>query len=175
GAGIAPLAHHGVLHRPLSIDRFAGRVAELTTLVHYVDDAIARRPRVVSIIGESGLGSAALLRQLESHVRFRGGTMITAGSPPSPVPEPYAVWAGIIKGLQRLPDSPQRDWRELHKLVPALGGERSDQVAGSQYRLLEELFAHIAQSSESRPLILVLDEMQWADDTGWDALSHVVG
>ena len=175
GAAVAPLAHHGVLHRPLSIDRFAGRVAELTTLVRYVDDAIARRPRVVSILGESGLGSSALLRQIESHVRFRGGTMITAASPLSQVPEPYAVWAGIIKGLQRLPDSPKREWRELHKLVPALGGERRDQVAGSQYRLLEELFGHIAESSESRPLILVLDEMQWADDTSWDALSHVVG
>jgi diguanylate cyclase (GGDEF)-like protein len=175
GAAIAPLAHHGVLHRPLSIDRFAGRVAELTTLVRYVDDAIARRPHVVSVVGESGLGSATLLRQLESHVRFRGGTMITAVSPQSPVPEPYAVWAGIIKGLQRLPDSPEREWRELHKLVPALGVETRDQVAGSQYRLLEELFTHIAQSSENRPLILVLDEMQWADDTSWEALSHVVG
>ena len=175
GAAVAPLAHHGVLQRPLSIDRFAGRVAELTTLAKYVDDAIARRPRVVNIIGESGLGSATLLRQLESHVRFRGGTMLTAASPPSQVPEPYAVWAGIIKGLQRLPDSPKQDWRELHKLVPTLGGERRDQVAGSQYRLLEELFAHIAQSSENRPLILVLDEMQWADDTSWEALSHVVG
>jgi diguanylate cyclase (GGDEF)-like protein len=175
GAAVAPLAHHGLLHRPLSIDRFAGRVAELTTLVRYVDDAIARRPRVVSILGDSGLGSSALLRQIESHVRFRGGTMITAASPLSPVPEPYAVWAGIIKGLQRLPDSPKHEWRELHKLVPALGGERRDQVAGSQYRLLEELFGHMAESSESRPLILVLDEMQWADDTSWDALSHVVG
>lgn len=175
GAAIAPLAHHGVLHRPLSIDRFAGRITELTTLARYVDDAIARRPRVVNVIGESGLGSAMLLRQLESHVRYRGGTMISAASPPSQVPEPYAVWAGIIKGLQRLPDSPKRDWRELHKLVPALGGERRDQVAGSQYRLLEELFTHIAQSSEGRPLILVLDEMQFADDTSWEALSHVVG
>ena len=175
GAAIAPLAHHEVLQRPLSIDRFAGRVAELTTLVRCVDDAIARRPRVVSVVGESGLGSATLLRQIESHVRYRGGTMITASSPPSQVPEPYAVWAGIIKGLQRLPDAPKQEWRELHKLVPSLGGGRRDQAAGSQYRLLEELFSHIAHSSEARPLILVLDEMQWADDTSWEALSHIVG
>lgn len=175
GAGIAPLAHHGVLHRPLSIDRFAGRITELTTLVRYVDDAIARRPRVVSIVGESGLGSGTLLRQLESHVRFRGGTMITAMSPPSLVPEPYAVWSGIIKGLQRLPDAPKRDWRELQKLVPSLGGDDRVQAAGSQYRLLEELFSHLAESSNNRPLILVLDEMHSADDTSWDALAHVVG
>jgi diguanylate cyclase (GGDEF)-like protein len=174
GAALAPLAHHGVLHRPLSIDRFAGRVTELVMLARYIDDAVSRRPRVVSVVGESGLGAGTLLRQLESHVRFRGGTMITAVSPQSPVPEPYAVWAGIIKGLQRLPDAPRRDWQELHKLVPALGGVGRNQAAGSQYRLLEELFAHIADSSEGRPLVLVLDEMQWADDTSWEALSHIV-
>jgi diguanylate cyclase (GGDEF)-like protein len=110
GAALAPLAHHGVLHRPLSIDRFAGRVTELVMLARYIDDAVSRRPRVVSVVGESGLGAGTLLRQLESHVRFRGGTMITAASPQSPVPEPYAVWAGIIKGLQRLPDAPWREW-----------------------------------------------------------------
>src|SRR6185436_14182897 len=121
GAGIAPLAHHGVLHRPLSIDRFAGRVTELTTLVRYVDDAIARRPRVVNIVGESGLGTATLLRQLESHVRFRGGAMITAISPMSVVPEPYAVWAAVLRGLARYPDAPKGEWLELPKLVPSLG------------------------------------------------------
>jgi tetratricopeptide (TPR) repeat protein len=175
GAAIAPLAHHEVLHRPLSIDRFAGRAAELATLVRYVDEAVARRPRVVSILGESGLGTSTLLRQLESHVRFRGGTMITAASPSTSVPEPYAVWTGVLKGLQRLPEAPKREWRELQKLVPALGARLPDEASGSQHRLLEELFSFIADAAEVRPIILVLDEMQWADDTSWEALEHIIG
>ena len=174
GAALAPLSHHEVLHRPLGIDRFAGRAAELTTLVRHVDDAVARRPRVVAILGDSGTGTQTLIRQIEPHVRFRGGTMINVASPHSSVPEPYAVWASLLRGLQRLPDAPTQDWRELQKLVPSLGERRPGEAAGSQYRLLEELFRYIAESAAARPLVLVLDEMQWADDTSWEALQHVI-
>ncbi|HET9424790.1 MAG TPA: AAA family ATPase, partial [Gemmatimonadaceae bacterium] len=174
GAALAPLSHHEVLHRPLSIDRFAGRAAELATLVRFVDDAVARRPRVVSILGDTGTGTQTLIRQLEPHVRYRGGTTINVLSPQSSVPEPYAVWANVLRGLQRLPDAPHEEWRELQKLVPALGERRPGEAAGSQYRLLEELFRHIAASAAVRPLVIVLDEMQWADDTSWEALQHVI-
>jgi diguanylate cyclase (GGDEF)-like protein len=175
GASLSPLSHHEVLHRPLSIDRFAGRTSELQTLVRYIDDAVAGRPRVVAILGESGLGTATLVRQLEPQVRFRGGAMISATSSPTSVREPYAVWAAILRGLQRLPEAPQREWRELHKLVSALGPGSPHQAAGSQYRLLEELFSYVRTASLGRPIIIVLDEMQWADSTSWDALEHIMG
>lgn len=175
GASLAPLSHHEVLHRPLSIDRFAARTVELTTLVRHVDEAVSGRPRVVSVLGESGVGSGALLRQIESQVRFRGGAMVTALSMPTAVREPYGVWAAILRGLHRLPESAPREWRELQKLVPALGPRAADEASGSQYRLLEELFGFLRAASTLRPLVIVLDEMQWADGTSWDALEHVMG
>jgi GGDEF domain-containing protein/tetratricopeptide (TPR) repeat protein len=175
GASLAPLSHHEVLHRPLSIDRFAGRAEELTALVRSIDDAVSGRPRVVAVLGESGLGTATLLRQVEPQVRFRGGAMIAATSLSTAVREPYAVWASIVRGLHRLPDAPKQEWRELHKLVPSLGTRRPDESAGSQYRLLEELFSYLRMASVARPLMLVLDEMQWADGTSWDALEHIMG
>jgi diguanylate cyclase (GGDEF)-like protein len=175
GASLAPLSHHEVLHRPLSIDRFAGRTDELTSLVRSIDDAVSGRPRVVAVLGESGLGTAMLLRQLEPQVRLRGGAMITATSSQTSVREPYAVWASILRGLHRLPAAPQSAWRELHKLVPSLGPRTPGEAAGSQYRLLEELFTYLRTASIARPLMLVLDEMQWADGTSWDALEHIMG
>ncbi|HEY6218990.1 MAG TPA: AAA family ATPase [Gemmatimonadaceae bacterium] len=175
GASVAPLPHHEVLNRPLAIDRFAGRVHELTMLVRNVDEAVAGRPRVVAVLGESGLGTATLIRQLEPYVRFRGGAMITATSSPTRVREPYAVWSAVLRGLHRLPDAPQQEWRELQKLVPALGVRLPDEAAGSQYRLLEELFTYLRLASSSRPVVVVLDEMQWADSTSWDALERVMG
>ncbi len=175
GAALAPLQHHDLLNRPLSIDRFAGRVDQVTTLVRLLDEVVAGRPRVVAVLGESGLGTATLLRQIEPQARFRGGAFITASSFPTAVREPYAVWATIVRGLHRLPEAPQRDWRELHKLVPELGRRDTTQAAGSQYRLLEELTEYLHAAAAIRPLVLVLDEMQWADATSWDALEHVMG
>jgi len=175
GATVAPLSHHELLHRPLSIDRFAGRTDELMSLLRHIDETVSGRPRVVAVLGDSGLGTATLLRQLEPHVRLRGGAMITAPSSPTSVRQPYAVWASVLRGLHRYPDAQQREWRELHKVVPALGPSAPDQAAGSQHRLLEELFTYLRTASVARPLVIVLDEMQWADDTSWDALEHIMG
>ena len=175
GASLAPLSHHEVLHRPLSIDRFAARTVELTTLVRHVDEAVSGRPRVVAVLGESGVGTGALLRQIESQVRFRGGAMVTALSMPTDVREPYGAWAAVLRALHRLPEAAPREWRELQKLVPALGPRPSDEASGSQYRLLEELFGFLRDASTVRPLVIVLDEMQWADGTTWDALEHIMG
>src|SRR5206468_1387600 len=41
GAGAAPLPHHEALHRPLAIDRFAGRVQELAQLTTWLDEVCA--------------------------------------------------------------------------------------------------------------------------------------
>jgi tetratricopeptide (TPR) repeat protein len=108
-------------------------------------------------------------------VRFRGGAMIVASSPVSTVPEPYAVWTAVLRGLQRFPDAPQREWRELQKLVASLGTRRPDEAAGSQFRLLEELSAYVIASAETRPLVIVLDEMQRADASSWEAVEHLLG
>ncbi|MEO6879159.1 MAG: diguanylate cyclase, partial [Gemmatimonadaceae bacterium] len=62
GAGAAPLPHHEALHRPLAIDRFAGRVQEIASLTRWLDEACAGQPRVASVYGETGTGTATLLR-----------------------------------------------------------------------------------------------------------------
>ncbi len=174
GAGLAPLAHHEALHRPLSINRFAGRGVELSTLVEMLDQAVSGQPRVVSVVGASGLGTATLLRQLEPEVRLRGGGFVFAGSSESDLPVPYAVWAAAIRSISRLPEEPHHEWRELQHIVPALGDPALDGHSGSQYRLLEEIATFIRAAAAARPLVIVLDEMQWADGTSWDALEHII-
>jgi len=175
GAAIAPLAHHEVLHRPLGIDRFAGRKDDLAALVRWLTEAATGEPRLVLIEGEPGVGTAALTRQLKPEVRLRGGAMVSASTRAADVPEPYGVWASVVAGLSRLPGAPARQWRELQHLVPATDAARGEAHTGSQYRLLEELTDYVRSSASARPLVLVLDEMQLADATSWDALEHLVG
>ena len=58
-------------------------------------------------------------------------------------------------------------------LDPDLAGN-DEAPAGSKYRLLEELSEYVRLASRSRPLVLVLDEMQWVDAASWDALDHLL-
>jgi len=175
GTLVAPLAHHEALHRPLGIERFAGRKVELASLVQWLDDAVAGRPRAVIIQGDEGTGTATLVQQIKAEVRLRGGAMVSAASRDAEVREPYRVWRALLSALNRLPNAPTRDWHELHNLVPAISsrGQPKSQ-AGSQYRLLEELAEFVRASAANQPLVMVLDEMQWADMTSWDALDQLL-
>jgi tetratricopeptide (TPR) repeat protein len=67
---------------------------------------------------------------------------------------------------------PPRAWRELPRLVPALGD--MPESAGSRYELLAELEEFLTLAAATRPLLVVLDDMQWADAATWDALEYLV-
>ena len=175
GAGAAPLHHHEALRRPLSIDRLAGRVQELASLTRWLDEAFSGQPRLVTLYGETGTGTAMLMRQLESEVRVRGGLFAMAASTNQDVPQPYGVWSELLRATNRSPINPPRAWKELHHLEPTFG-QPADASAptGSQYRLLGELTSYVRARAAERPLVIVLDEMQWADTTSWDALEHLL-
>ncbi len=174
GAAATPLPHHDPLHRPLSIDRFAGRRQELNSLVQWLDEVDRGQPRVVSVFGASGTGTAALLRQLEAEVRFRGGLFAIVASPKRPLPKPYGVWRALLRATHVFQPAPEREWAELQHLEPALGESNVLPRTGSQFRLLGELTEYVRSLASGRPLVLVLDEMQWADATSWDALEHLI-
>ncbi len=159
--------------RALDIGRFVGRSEELTALRRWLDEAIAGSPRAVAVLGEAGAGRGALLRQLAPEVRLRGGSMVIARARNTTVRTPYGIWSQVLQALRRLPDAPNKTWRELMHLDPGIPGTAEGR-AGSKYRLLEELSEYIRLAARARPLVLILDEMQWVDGASWDVLDHLL-
>ena len=112
---------------------------------------------------------------LGPEVRLRGGSLVSAACHEQRLPEPYALWSEVLRSVRRLPVKSTRQWRELSSLDPSL--ERaSDELTrgGSKVRLLEELADFLRLAAQQRPLFILLDDMQWADDASWDALEHLV-
>ena len=161
-------------HLPLSIERFVGRVEELRALVHLLEDATEGRPRVVAISGEAGVGKTTLIKQLEPEVRLRAGSLVTGRCHEADVQPPYGPWAEAINAIRRLDESPPRQWRELPRLIPGLGAEPLDPRGGSKYQLLEEIAEYIRLAAQERPIVIVLDDMQWADSASWDTLEFLI-
>ena len=159
--------------RPLELGRFVGRVEELVSLRRWLDEAVAGSPRAVSVVGEAGSGRSALLRQMEPEVRLRGGSLIVARASNGGVRTPYAMWSQILHALRRMPDAPTKTWRELRHLDAQIPGA-DEEGAGSKFRLLEEISEYVRLAARARPIVLVLDEMQWADAASWDALDHLL-
>ena len=163
-------------HLPLSIERFVGRVEEVRAIVRLLEDATEGHPKVVAVSGEAGVGKTTLIRQLEPEVRLRAGSLVTGRAHEADVQAPYAPWAEVIAAIRRLDVVPKHAWRELPRLVPALGADApfEEQNVGSKYMLLEEIAEYIRLAAKERPLVIVLDDMQWADSASWDALEYLV-
>jgi tetratricopeptide (TPR) repeat protein len=179
--------------RELLLDCFVGRAAERRRLRALLEAAAAGRPHVLAVTGEAGVGKSTLLKQLAPDVGIRSGSLLVGRCVEADVRPPYAPWVDVVRGVLRAGFAPERHshdrpWRELVRLVPELagagdaaahtphgqGGAAGGGAGGAGYALLEELETFLALASERRPLVVVLDDMQWADACSWDALEYLV-
>lgn len=174
---VAVAGDDGARGKPkLDTDRFVGRHDEVRQLVSHLEACMRGEPRVVSIVGEAGIGKTTLLRQLAPEVRLRTGAIVFGRSHEPDVRPPYGPWVEAISALHRMGAAPAREWTELRRIVPALRGpgDTSTPAVTDKYALLDELVEYLRLSASTRPLVLVLDDMQWGDSASWDALEHVV-
>jgi tetratricopeptide (TPR) repeat protein len=147
--------------------RFVGRGAELARLQGEYDDALAGRGRVSLVVGEAGVGKSRLAEHFALWARERGALTLSgrffdyAGSRPPPLetflsmlaaagPRAAAAAAVAAEALAGEATSPGDRWRGFAAIADALVG----QAAG-------------------RPLVLVLDDLQWAGRLDLDLVDHL--
>lgn len=162
-----------------------GRAAELKTLTGAVADADAGRGRTVLVVGESGIGKTHLVSALADHARQRGFTVATGRAYPVETGVPYAVFADAIVPLLRdvepsvLTLLSRGGTAELTQLFPALQprgatpaparGDPSELKA----RLLWNFTQFLARFASKKPLVIVLENLQWADSASLEMLHFV--
>ena len=159
----------------LDLTRFVGRGEPLAQLTDYLDDMVRGEGRVVAIVGERGVGTSALVRTLAPEVRLRGGSLVSGSCREHRFAAPYAVWSEVLRAVRRLPVKSTRLWRELPSLDPTLERATGDAArGGSKTHLLEELADFLRLAAQQRPLVLLLENLQWADAASWDALEYLI-
>jgi tetratricopeptide (TPR) repeat protein len=159
----------------LDLSRFVGRTESLAQLTDHLDDMVRGVGRVVAIVGERGVGKSALVRTLVPEVRLRGGSLIVATSREPTFVTPYSLWIEVLRAIRRLPVKSTRTWKELHQLDPTLEGSASGAAGGgSKTHLHEELADYLRLVAQQRPLVLLLENLQWADPASWDALEYLI-
>lgn len=176
---VAVASHDGDATTPrLNAQRFVGRETEVAKLRERVEDCVRGVPGVVAVIGEAGVGKTTLVQRMASEIRLRTGTLITARALEPDVRPPFGLWADVIGQLHEQRILPEREWPQLARIIPTLRASahapapREDGVT-SKYALLDELVSYVRAAAASRPLMLVLDDVQWADHASWEALEHL--
>jgi tetratricopeptide (TPR) repeat protein len=158
----------------LTSSRFVGRVSELAELELALREAADGYPTVVLVGGESGVGKTRLVSELQRRLAESEQTALVLRGESVEQRDgelPYAPLLSALRtivrerhpALDRLSPVSRSD---LATLLPALGSAASsaerDDAAG-QVRLFEGLLELLDLLSESEPVVLVLEDMHWAD------------
>ena len=152
--------------------RLIGRQREISRLGHAFEAARAGRGRLVTVLGEAGIGKTRLIQELGARIERQGGQLITARCFESEQVLPFAPWIEILRseparvGVAEMAAAHPRHRAQLARLVPELGGERSSVPAPPEdYRRIFEAVAHVVTAVASRrPTVIALDDLHWADD-----------
>jgi predicted ATPase len=139
-----------------------GRDAELAALGVRLDRVRSGVGAVVLVQGDAGMGKSRLLAeaaQIAGRLSFRVGT--GTADPSHSIFELAPLMAAMFDGAEPLLDR------------PGLRAERTSPE--QQYWLLQDLQALLERAALERPLLVCLDDMQWADSGTAAALRTLPG
>ncbi|GAA2554663.1 hypothetical protein GCM10010435_26460 [Winogradskya consettensis] len=155
-----------------------GRAAELGVLRQALDAAAGGASRLVLVEGEPGGGKTRLLQESAREAEGRGvvvawGRCLHGDGMPAMWPWVQAV--GSV--LDALPAT-ARDSRiagELGRIVapPAESPALTPPDEGTQFRLFEQVVAAIGEVAAARTVLLVIDDLQWADIASLRLFEHL--
>ena len=167
--------------------RFVGRQEELEQLKAAFDQVRSGQGSLVMIAGEPGIGKTRLSEELGVYARLRGALLMhgrcyegEAGQPYQPFIEAFRQFvrnraepllreelgdgapeiATLVSEVRRrFPDVPE---------AQPLDGE------AQRLRLFESITQFVLRAAGSAPLVLMLDDLQWADKASLLLLRHML-
>jgi len=183
GADSIPLPHRLLARADAS---FEGRAAEMRMLLDTIAQERAEaRPQVVLVTGEPGLGKTTLASNA-ARAAFDDGACVLMGYCEQGLSSPYQLFSRALDHYVR--HAPEDHLRAhvaehgsaLHRLAPSLATRVSDlpptratDPDSERYLLFAAVAGLVADVSTRAVLVLVLDDLQWADDASLALLRHL--
>jgi DNA-binding CsgD family transcriptional regulator len=133
-----------------------GRVHEQAMLRERLAHALAGHGSLVLISGEAGIGKTALAEMLVCEAVEQGVLVLAGRCYDLTETPPYGPWAEALARAEAL-------------TPPDLTGGG----AGSQAALFAQVYEYLAALAQSQPLLLLLDDLHWADPASLDLLRVV--
>jgi DNA-binding SARP family transcriptional activator/tetratricopeptide (TPR) repeat protein len=166
----------------LAAAQLVGRLRELGLLQDLWRAVLSGRPGLALVGGGAGVGKTRLVNELADTARLQGAVVACSqcfGASGRLALAPVADWLRN-PAVQEAAATLEPAWRaEVSRLVPAKGrgeraaGSRSMAGAWQRHRFFEGLAR--ALLAVKRPLLLVLDNMQWCDQETLAFLTFFLG
>ncbi|QIG41391.1 AAA family ATPase [Nocardioides anomalus] len=147
---------------PLPRWRLAGRRAELARLGQQLDEAEAGRPRAVLVTGEAGIGKSRLVHEL-ALTAFERGFTVALGQCSAEGPPPLWPFRAIARSLEEQLDLFHTSVEQALLTAPP-----------DDFATLDLLAHHACLAAAGHPLLLVVEDVQWADPASLRLLLRIL-
>ncbi len=170
----------------LSRTPFVGRTAQMQRLLAKLEAACNGQGAVAMLLGEPGIGKTRMLEEFSDAARQRGANVLRGACYDGEFQPPYGPFAEAIAGFAR-EASPEnlktvlgQNAPTLARIAPSLRhhfGEITEppklDKEEERFRLLDAVAQSLIALARIAPLILILDDLHWADRGTVSMLTHV--
>ncbi len=156
---------------------FVGRQREMGELKACLEDALSGRGRLVTLVGEPGIGKTRTAQELATYAGLRSAQVLWGRCYEEQGMPPYWPWVQAIRSYVR-----ERDPEQLRSEMGAGAADIAEVVSDvkerlpdlkpppqldspeqARFRLFDSITAFLKSASQKQPLVLVLDDLHWAD------------
>lgn len=176
------------------IDRFVGRTEQLRYLGGLLHQSRQGLGALILVSGESGIGKTRLIQELGTRAEHEGIALHWGRCIPNEGAPSFWPWTkALLSAASRLPsallEAPElrQPLREVSKIAPDFARyldqgpgdpavsapEEGIQVA-RRFQIIESLATTAKAIAGHGPLVVVLDDLQWADEPSLLFLRHLV-
>jgi predicted ATPase len=165
-----------------SDERLIAREAELSRVLSIFKSVATGRGRVVLLDGEPGIGKSRLAREVLACAERTGARTFVGRCFEQHEATPFFPFMELLGAVfdaapAEVQSSAPERWPELMHLIPALTHDAPEKLTAADYTQLRVFRAtsnFITEQAESNPLVLLLDDLHWADTTSLSLLLFLV-
>ena len=155
---------------------FVGRGPELEGLRGALEDALSGRGRLVLLTGEPGIGKTRTAEEVATYARLRGAQVLWGRCYEGEGTPAFWPWVQLIRSYihNRDPQALLSEMgpgaaaiaqvvSELREQLPDLPAPPPLEPDQARFRLFDSTTTFLRNASRAQPLVLILDDLHWAD------------
>jgi DNA-binding CsgD family transcriptional regulator len=153
-----------------------GRTAELEQMEKLLGDAEAGQPVVLLVSGDAGVGKTRLLTELAERAAARGFTVLSGRCAELADSIPYLPLADALRSATSGPLADALATRPvLARLLPdrEITTQPGDVPGLAQHQLFGAVLGMLAELAAGNPVLLVLEDLHWADRSTRDLVTFL--
>jgi eukaryotic-like serine/threonine-protein kinase len=155
---------------------FVGREKEMDELRAGLEDALSGRGRLLMLVGEPGIGKTRTSEEFATYARLRSVQVLWGRCYEGEGAPVYWPWVQVIRSYVHDRDAKElmsemgpgaadiaQVVSEVRERLPGLPAPPALEPEQARFRLFDSITTFLKNASKGQPVVLVLDDLHWAD------------